>query len=645
MADTDDPKNSPNHRLSQSKPDTSSKTDKLSKQIAIDSEGQVAEVEPDDPETDKAVDDILKTDGDEALKAQDAAAEHAVIMKQNLSERFKQKWLKWWSTPRTRNGSIAALLLVLIMLGAIPFTRYNILGLVIKSSVTVSVVDSKTGAPVSGARLKLAGVLAETDAKGRAILKVHAGSKTLGVNKPYYKSISQGELVALSGGHFTVKIVALGHQVKLKVVDKITAKPIANAVITIKGAKTKTDASGLATVVLASSAATENATIGSDNFNPLQATIVAAGDLAKNTFSLTPAGKLYFLSNLSGKIDVVKTNLDGSNRQTVLAGTGNEDRYTTSLLASRDWKYLALLSKRSGDTASLYLIDTTNGDKLSTIDQGAGANFTLVGWSGDRFIYRVDRPSVQNWQPNAQAIKSFEPTTGSLLLLDQTQGSGTDANWYARQSLQDVYLTGNQVVYTKNWDGYGMAPEYILAGKRAELDTINADGSSARTIKSFAPNTYPTFSNGYTSIGATTVLYEPAGLYVGFSHDSTTDYYDYEDGKLTADPSITDDKFQSAAYGTTYLLSPSGSSTFWADQRDGKSTLFVGDADGKNQKQIAALSDYKNYGWFTDNYLLVSKNSSELYIMPAGGGMASKITDYYKPNINYQGYGGGYGGL
>jgi len=645
MADMDDPKDLPNHRLSQSKPDTLPESDRISRQIAIDNEGQVAEVESDDPETDKAVDDILKTDGDEALKAQDVAAENAVIMKQSLRERFKQKWLKWWSVPRTRNGSIAALLMVLIVLGAVPFTRYNILGLAMKASITVSVVDSKTGSPVSGARLKLAGVLAETDAKGRAVLKVHAGSKTLEVSKPYYKSVSQDELVALSGGHFMVKIVALGHQVRLKVVNKITAKPIANAVITIKDAKTKTDASGLATVVLDSSATTENATIGSGSFNSLQVTIVAAGDLAKNTFSLTPAGKLYFLSNLSGKIDVIKTNLDGSDRQTVLAGTGNEDRYTTSLLASRDWKYLALLSKRSGDTASLYLIDTTSGDKLSTIDQGAGTNFTLVGWSGDRFIYRVGRTSVQNWQPNAQAIKSFDPTTGSSLLLDQTQGSGTDANWYARQSFQDVYLVGSQVVYTKNWDGYGMAPEYVLAGKKAELDAINADGSSARTVKSFAPSAYPTFSNGYTSIGATTVLYEPAGLYVGFSHDGTTDYYDYEDGKITTDPSITADKFQSVAYGTTYLLSPSGGSTFWADQRDGKSTLFVGDADGKNQKQIAALSDYKNYGWFTDNYLLVSKNSSELYIMPTGGGTASKITDYYKPDINYQGYGGGYGGL
>jgi Tol biopolymer transport system component len=93
------------------------------------------------------------------------------------------------------------------------------------------------------------------------------------------------------------------------------------------------------------------------------------------------------------------------------------------------------------------------------------------------------------------------------------------------------------------------------------------------------------------------------------------------------------------------LLSPSGSNSFWAEARDGKSALFVGDQDGKNPKQVASLSEYTSYGWFTDDYLLVSKGSSELYIMSKAGGKPQKITDYYKPSVNYQGYGGGYGGL
>jgi len=644
MADTDDSKRPKTNKLPQSEPEAAAELDddlveKSEPTEPTETKLTDEQVEHEDPAADAAVDDIMKSDGDEALKAQDEAAEKAVVMKLGLGERFKNGWRRWWSSPRTRYGTVGTIVVVLAVVTIVPFTRYNLLGIVMKASATVTVVDSKTNAPVSGASVKLDGVSAETDASGKATVKVHAGSHTLQVSKQYYKGAAQKELVALSGNKFKAAMVALGHPVQVKITNKINGKPVANAVVTVQGTKTKTAANGMATVVLASSIATQTATAGGNGFNTLDIAITAAGNLAKNTFSIIPAGKLYFLSNLSGKIDVVKTNLDGSDRQTVLAGTGNEDRYTTSLLASRDWKYLALLSKRSGDNASLYLIDTTNGDRLSTIDQG-NANFTLVGWSGDRFVYQVNRSNVQNWQPNGQALKSFDPTTGNTLLLDQTQGSGTGQNDYARQQFGSTYLIGDQVVYAKTWFGFG---NNVLSGKSAELDSITANGSGHKTLKTFTATSANGF--GYSNLDLSTVLYEPSGLYISFPHDNSTDFYDYEDGKVTADTNMTEQKFESVNYSTTFLLSPSGNNTFWSDQRDGKSTLFVGDEDSKNEKQIASLSDYNTYGWFTDDYLLVAKSSSELYIMPVAGGAPLKITDYYKPAINYQGYGGGYGGL
>jgi len=595
-----------------------------------------------DPQTDKAVDDIMKKDGDDTLKAQDEIAEKAVVMKATLWERCKNCVADWWSNPRKRWITIGAAVVVVAALFAVPFTRYNILGLVLTAPVTVQAVDSKTGAPVSGVEVTLAGKTAQTEANGKVVLRVHTGSKKLQVAKKYYTGTSQSELVALSGNNFTAKLVALGHQVNIKVVNKITGKPVASAVVSAGGAKAKTNDKGLATLVISSSASTQTATVALSGYNTANVTITATGDLVKNTFSVVPAGKLYLLSNLSGNIDVVKTDLDGANRQTVLAGTGSEDKYSTSLLASRDWKYLALLSKRSGDNASLYLIDTTNGDKLTTIDEG-DANFSLIGWNGDRFIYKVDRNSVNIWQPNKQALKSFDPTTGHTLLLDQTQGAGTDASASIRQQFDSTYLIGDQVVYAKDWYAGGIDGPDIPA-KAAELDTIGADGSGHKVLKSFSLASSVTYRT-YLTINP-----QPDGtngLYIEFD-DGTNNfkYYTYEDGKVTEDTTMTSDKFSSEAYNyATYLLSPSGSSTFWTESRDGKNTLFVGDANAKNQKQVATLSEYSTYGWYTDNYLLVSKNSSELYVMPAIGGTPLKITDYYKPAINYNGYGGGYGGL
>jgi hypothetical protein len=592
-----------------------------------------------DPETDKAVDDIMKKDGDEVLEAQDQVAEEATIMQPTKWEKFKNWNAAWWADPKKRWITIAAVVVVVAAVFAVPFTRYNVLGLVLKSSVTVQAVDSKTGAPVSGATVELSGQKAETQANGKAVMHVNMGSGSLKVSKKYYTGYSGGALVASGKNSFKTTLVATGRQVKIKLVNKVTAKPIGGATVTAGGAKAKTDKKGMATLVIASDVTTQAAEVSLGGYNTTKVTITAGDDLAKNTFSVIPAGKLYFLSNLSGTIDVVKTNLDGTDRQTVLTGTGSEDRYSTSLLASRDWKYLALLSKRSGQNASIYLIDTTNNDKLTTIDEG-NADFSLVGWSGSRFVYEVNRNTVPEWQNGKEALKSFDPATGRTLLLDQTQATGTNTNDFVKQFFSQEYLVGDQIIYTKGWTSSAYVPS-VMQAKQAELDGINGDGSGHKIIKTFALDPGTTLSYVSTS----TILSKPDELYISFqSSVSNTGYYEYEDDKVTADTTMTSNEFNNLTY-PTYLLSPSASKTFWADSRDGKNLLFTGNEDAETPKQISNLSDYSAYGWYTDDYVLVSKNSSELYIMGKDGGTPLKITDYYKPAINYQGYGGGYGGL
>lgn len=639
MAETSEPKNPKTMReLFKRKPTTAPELHDVPTDIAESESAPSPEPAVEDPKVEEAVNDIMKADADTVLKAQDEAAKKATATRPSPMERFKNAWTAWWGSPRHRWGVIGGVIVVLAAVGAVPYTRYNVAGLVMSATATVKVVDSKTGAPVSGATVHFAGQTAETDVNGLATLHVHTGSKTLQVSKQYYRSSTARELVAFSGNQFKASLVALGHQVKVKVVNKITGQPVANAAVSVQGANTKTGTDGTVMVVIPSGATTQSATVSLSGYNTAQVTIFATGDQAKNTFSVVPAGKLYFLSNLSGKIDVVKANLDGSDRKVVVAGTGNEDRYSTSLLASRDWNYLALLSKRSADTPSITLIDATNGDKLTTIDQG-DASFTLVGWSGDRFVYQVARNSVQLWQPNKYALKSFDATTGQTLLLDQTQASGASQNDYLGQSFGQVYIVGDQLVYSKGWNaGYSQWPQ--LPSKQAEVDTIGADGSGHKVVKTFtlAAGTQTSYLN------LDTRLYEPGNLYIAFNDGTGAAFYEYEDGKVSSASDMTSDKFYSDSY-PTYLFSPSGGQTFWAEPRDGKNTLFVGNQNADGQKQVASLSDYNAYGWFTDGYLLVSKNSSELYIMPTAGGTPFKITDYYKPSLTYNGYGGGYGGL
>jgi hypothetical protein len=243
---------------------------------------------------------------------------------------------KKWTLPIT---VLAALVVVLL----VPLTRYRVLGLFLKEPVSFSIVDSTTGTPISGARLQFGIATAITTASGKTTMTLSVGNDTVSISKQYYKSAAAKIFTSLTKSHnsVTIRLVATGRQVPVVVINKITSKPVANAELKVLNTEAMTDKDGKATIVLPAGVVTQHGTVSADGYNQASVTVQVTGQVvAANTYSLTPAGSVYFLSNLSGKIDVVKSDLDGTNRHTVLAGTGYEKLYSTVLLASRDWKYL-----------------------------------------------------------------------------------------------------------------------------------------------------------------------------------------------------------------------------------------------------------------------------------------------------------------
>jgi hypothetical protein len=440
----------------------------------------------------------------------------------------------------------------------------------------------------------------------------------------------------------TVKVMALGRLVPVSVSNKITGKAIAGATVKALNAEAVTASDGTAIVVLPADVASPQVTITQSGYNGYAGKIVVTDQkVSDNDFNLIPTGKLYFLSNLSGKIDVVKTDLDGSNRQTVLAGTGNESANNTVLLASRDWKYLALYAQRKANgNPEIDLIDTST-DKMSNIDEG-NASFSLIGWDGDRFVYEVSRNGIPAWQGGQQALKSFNAPTKSIVILAQTTASGTQYN-YQNQSFGGVYISGGKIVYALNWYQGPYTFYNGLKDKQATLNAVNPDGSGATVVKSLGQ---PGDGDWYSLSFGLSPYDEPNTLAVSFSPSGKTSasYYEYRDGKLTATSEINDQNFYSGNY-PTYLLSPSDQKLLWAVNADGQNSLKVGDSSAQNSKTLLTTNDFNPYGWFTDGYVLLQKSGSELYVMSADGGTPFKISNYYKPRVNYYGYGSGYGGL
>jgi hypothetical protein len=192
------------------------------------------------------------------------------------------------------------------------------------------------------------------------------------------------------------------------------------------------------------------------------------------------------------------------------------------------------------------------------------------------------------------------------------------------------------IVYEKNWY---TNPSYLtVAGQTNTLNTIKPNGTGKKTAKSL---------DSLQSYFSTMAFHTPSSVYVQITNNSdySSTYYELNaSGVLSQKAGLgSDDIYKTYP---TYLFSPSDKSTFWSESRDGKNTLFIGDDNGLNGQQIVSLSDYSPYGWYTDNYLFVSKNSSELYIMDASGKQPPiKVSDYHKPAQTFNGYGGGYGGF
>jgi hypothetical protein len=578
----------------------------------------------------------------EAELSKSASHHHAPSVTDGSDSRLRR--FKTWYADRKKWTIPASVLLFILILAGVPATRYSLAGIAVKHDLSLKVIDATADTPVSGATVSIGSISAETDGTGKATLhKVKAGSHTVTLSKKYYKDASAKVLAPIFSQKTVaeIKLTATGRQVKINVANTISKKTLSNVSIKVADISAKTDKDGSATIVLPVGAAEQKATLSLDGFNDASVLIKASNDkIQENNFNLTPSGKVYFLSKLSGKIDVVKTNLDGSDRQTVLAGTGNEQDQGTVLLAARDWKYLALLSRRAGNSSTLYLIDTSN-DSLSTIDEG-GVDFSLNGWINDDFVYTVTRGDAQLWQSGRQSIKSYNAPSKKITMLDQTTASGTSQSDYISELVGSVYAYGDQVFYIKNWTAaYNVGSLASITSKQATFNSIKADGSAKRAIKSFG------LVAGTQSVDVSLEerVESPSSIDLKFSDGVKDNFYVYANGQVKDNSSETTDSFYGANY-PTYLQSPSGDQTFWSEARDGKNTLFMGDSTGQNAKQIATLSDYNTYGWFSDNYLLVSKNSSELYILPkAGDQPALKISDYHKPSLTFYGYGGGYGGL
>lgn len=552
--------------------------------------------------------------------------------------RFK-RFALWYKKHKRLTIPLSAVI-VMIIAGAIicviPPLRYATLSLIIKKSYEIYVVDAKTSNPLYDAVVSLNNHTLKTDLSGRATFdQVPVGYHSVIVTKPLYDTQEIPVTVPiLTNPIGNVSLVANGKQVNVTVINRIGGQPIDGAKITTNSASSQTRADGKAELIIPVNVKSLEATVTKDGFLP--STVTVSQETPADV-SLVKTGRIYFLSKQSGLIDVVSTNLDGSDRKVLVTGTGNEIEYSTALLASRDWKYLALQSKReenSQEGESLYLIKTDTGE-LSRITAGK-SSLALVGWSDHRFIYKESGrgPDATSWN-----LLSVKASDNSVAILEKSEGIRLSYSASHQQIDTPYILDGGTVVYASVWSSSNYYAPERPGNRQSGVIAVQADGSNRRFIKSYPATEINNIQ---------TKLYKPQEIHYRVFNTNG----ERRENLMTVNKKIelvppSQQKFDQSY--PTFLISPDGKRAFWGEPRDGKNALFIGDNNAGDQQQLAIESEYTPYGWFTDEYVLLQKDDSELYITTLdqikSGGTPLKISGYHKPAQGFPGYGYGYGGL
>lgn len=529
-------------------------------------------------------------------------------------------------TPKPKNHRLRAFLksrwtkialAVVVVIGvvlAIPVTRYAVIGLFVNKAVTITVVDKTTDTPVSNATVHLANQSATTNSKGVAVVNhTPVGNYSLSVEKKYYKTATAAYTVPIFGQATTkVTLSATGRIAEITVKNAISGKAVAGATVKIGDTTAVSNETGVANVALAVKDGDQTGTVSLGGFRTSDISINTKDVAPSSTVQLVPEGMVYFMSNRTGSYDVMSAALDGTNQQVLVKGTGQEVAYELQLTPSTNRNYLAYVTRRDGDTtANLYVI-TTAGGTLVKVENSADAS--VLGWIGNTVYFAVYNYTTVS--DKRSQLVAYTADTKQRTAIDSSHLEEATPYNYAEQSLNSYQLVGNRIYYAKCWSyvAYGGSQDRtaslmaVIDGKAVSLKDVPQNGQAYCDTVASKPN----------------IIY----YRLSYSLDNHTDSYRYQPGKGVESVQMNDSELYNNRY--TYLASPNSEKTYWTETRDGKAVTFIGDANGTNEAQVSG-ADYTAYGWFGNDYVLYSKNGSELYVAATGAPLdgAHKVTDYF----------------
>ena len=504
----------------------------------------------------------------------------------------------WWHNKPTRYATILVLLAGIGALGAMPTSRYYAMNTVgVRSAASLTIMDNTTLQPLKNVTVELGERSAKTNQDGLVKLSGLAlGTQSLTIRQSGFATISRTVTLGLGSnplGEFSLD--AVGMQFRFKLTDYLSGKPVKDAEISSGDSNARGDDKGQIVLTLGQVGGDNSqAKITVDGYRP-ETVSLDAGEKQSQSLALVPDRKEIYISKQSGKYDLYKVDLDGRNRQLLLAASGHEDA-DISIVQHHSGNHAGLVSRR--DTLrnqdgfplqALTIVDVTKGTTL-LLDHSE--RIQIVDWTGDKLIYVKIKAGTSAGNPERYQLMSYDVDSTARLQL-------ATANYF-----NDVVSAGGSLYYaaSNNYDGGS-----------SQFVRINPDNSSKQVlldkteIWNIARTSYDTLDLSFAQGTYGYKLGEPA-------------------------PRKTSDKPASNNETRFYLDAPSDNShAIWTDSRDGKGVLLVYNSKTAKDKALVTASGLTYpVRWLNDRTVIYRINTpaeTADYAVSLDGGAPRKITD------------------
>lgn len=448
-------------------------------------------------------------------------------------------------------------------------------------------------------KVQVSGVLygkATISAKKTGFADVNYGV-TLDFDPFFHKFGGQAEDNAMR--NIELSMQGVGLPVAFKVIDYLSGKPVTAGDFAVGDVVAKPNDQGEVSLKVPATddkKVTVSATFGGTYID--KKFDIDIGAKTVQSVGVVPGGKHYFVSKRTGVLTVYSSNLDGSDVQTIVTGTGKETD-SIAFAVSPDGKYGVLSSSREGTVDAknntmqgVYVVDLST-KQMTRVDTGVYVNF--ADWSGNTLVY-----TANVYDQGSNAIRT------TLRSVDTVQHRVF--NFETADTITADTVAFNRVVYHKyTYSGAESADSPVLREA-----TINGDAQKTLGDNAGA-------SEGYIQLDFDRIA---------FRTDQDQAWHEYNlnaDQLKTISQPVADNKTQQ------FLSTASidGSKRLVIDRIDGKFTLYMKEGSGARKQLYAAGGLGGPIRWIGDVvvFRIVDGQQTADYAVSINGGEPKKITD------------------